>query len=77
MTCFGAGNEFGVYGGISPAINRDPLLVEAYYKLNVNEYFSLTPAVIYADKRLWFLTRMTNVYGALRATFQILEFEQT
>ncbi len=55
----GAGNEFGVYGGVSPSINRDPLLVEAYYKVNVNEYFSLTPAVIYADNDA-VLTRMTT-----------------
>ena len=65
---FGAGNEFGVYGGVSPAIDRDPLLVEAYYKLNVNEYFSLTPAVIYADNDSG-SDQDDNVYGALRATF--------
>jgi len=64
----GNGNEFGVYGGISPAIDRDPLLVEAYYKLNVNEYFSLTPAVIYADNDSG-SDQDDNIYGALRATF--------
>ncbi len=64
----GAGNEFGVYGGISPAVDRDPLLVEAYYKLNVNEYFSLTPAVIYADNDGG-TDQDDNFYGALRASF--------
>lgn len=65
----GAGNEFGVYGGVSPALDRDPLLVEAYYKLNVNEYFSLTPAVIYADNDTG-SDQDDNIYGALRATFK-------
>ncbi|MFK8186274.1 MAG: iron uptake porin, partial [Phormidesmis sp.] len=46
---FGIGNEFGIYGGISPSVSRDPLLVEAYYQVNVNEYLTLTPAIIYAD----------------------------
>ena len=65
---FGTGNEFGVYGGISPARNRDPLLVEAYYKIDVNEYFTLTPAVIYADNDSG-VGEQDNFYGALRATF--------
>ena len=66
---FGTGNEFGVYGGISPAVGRDPLLVEAYYKVDVNEYFTLTPAVIYADNDTGVGTD-DNFYGALRATFK-------
>ncbi len=66
---FGTGNEFGVYGGISPAINRDPLLVEAYYQIAVNEFFTFTPAVIYADNDSG-VGDDNNVYGALRATFK-------
>ena len=66
---FGTGNEFGVYGGISPARNRDPLLVEAYYKIDVNEYFTLTPAVIYADNDSG-VGEQDNFYGALRATLR-------
>ncbi|MEM9088050.1 MAG: iron uptake porin [Cyanobacteria bacterium P01_F01_bin.53] len=64
---FGAGNEFGVYGGISPNANTDPLLVEAYYQVNVNEFFTFTPAVIYADNDT--NDNGDNIYGALRATF--------
>ncbi len=64
----GGGNELGVYGGVSPAIDRDPLLVEAYYKLAVNEYFTLTPAVIYADNDTG-VGEEDNFYGAVRATF--------
>ncbi|MFK8181970.1 MAG: iron uptake porin [Phormidesmis sp.] len=66
---FGTGNEFGVYGGVSPAVGRDPLLVEAYYKVDVNEYFTLTPAVIYADNDSG-VGSDDNFYGALRATFK-------
>ncbi len=66
---FGTGNEFGVYGGISPAINRDPLLIEAYYQIAVNEFFTFTPAVIYADNDSG-VGNDDNFYGALRATFR-------
>ncbi|MGB3768318.1 MAG: iron uptake porin [Phormidesmis sp.] len=65
----GNGNELGVYGSISPAINRDPLLVEAYYKMSVNEFFTFTPAVIYADNDSG-VGDDSNFYGALRATFR-------
>ncbi|MEL7352621.1 MAG: iron uptake porin, partial [Cyanobacteria bacterium J06560_5] len=66
---FGTGNEFGVYGGVSPAVDRDPLLVEAYYQVNVNEFFTFTPAVIYADNDSDG-DSTDNFYGALRATFK-------
>ncbi|MEL6779635.1 MAG: iron uptake porin [Cyanobacteria bacterium J06597_16] len=66
---FGTGNEFGVYGGVSPSEFRDPLLVEAYYQINVNEFFTFTPAVIYADNDSDG-DNADNVYGALRATFK-------
>ncbi len=65
----GNGNELGVYGSISPSINRDPLLVEAYYKMSVNEFFTFTPAVIYADNDSG-LGDDNNFYGALRATLR-------
>ncbi len=65
---FGTGNELGVYGGISPSIARDPLLVEAYYQIAVNEFFTFTPAVIYSDND-GAGDNTENVYGALRATF--------
>ncbi len=64
----GSGNQFGVYGGISPNPVVDPLLIEAYYKIAVNEFFSFTPAVIYTDSKAG-TTDDTAVYGALRATF--------
>jgi hypothetical protein len=70
----GAGNELGVYGGISPVsplANRDPLLVEAYYQIAVNEFFTFTPAVIYTDNddSTPGGSNTDNIYGALRASF--------
>lgn len=65
---FGTGNEFGIYGGVSPAVGRDPLLVEAYYQISVNEFFTFTPAIIYADNDSD-VGQDDNLYGALRATF--------
>ncbi len=69
---FGVGNEFGVYGGISPVLSNpdiEPLMVEAYYQIAVNEFFTFTPAVIYADNDTG-VGEEDNFYGALRATFQ-------
>ena len=65
----GAGNEFGIYGGISPDEDRDPVLVEAYYEINVNEFFTFTPAIIYADNDSGGDDN-ENVYGAVRAQFK-------
>ncbi|MEL6350145.1 MAG: iron uptake porin [Cyanobacteria bacterium J06627_28] len=65
----GSGNEFGVYGGVSPALGRDPVLVEAYYEVDVNEFFTFTPAVIYTDSNAG-TTDDTAIYGAVRATFK-------
>ncbi len=65
---FGENNELGIYGGISPAINRDPLLIEAYYRLNMNEFFTLTPALIYTDSDAD-VDDDDNFYGAVRAGF--------
>lgn len=62
------GGNLGAYAAVSPNIDRDPLLVEAYYQLALNEYFTLTPAVIYADNDSG-VGDDNNFYGALRATF--------
>ncbi|MBE9061550.1 iron uptake porin [cf. Phormidesmis sp. LEGE 11477] len=64
---FGAGNQLGLYGTILPDDEDEPLVVEAYYQLGLNEYFSITPAVIYADNDSG--DDSENIYGALRATF--------
>lgn len=64
---FSAGSELGIYGGVSPAVDRNPWIVETYYQIAVNESLLLTPAVVYSnsdgDGR-----DTENAYGALRAT---------
>ena len=65
----GETDELGIYGGISPAFERNPLLVEVYYKFDANEFLSFTPAVIYADNDSG-IGDDNNLYGAMRATFR-------
>lgn len=62
-------DELGIYGGISPAFDRNPLLIEIYYKFDANEFISFTPAVIYADNDSG-VGDDNNLYGAMRATFR-------
>jgi hypothetical protein len=62
------GGNLGAYAAISPNVDRDPLLIEAYYQLALNEFFTITPAVIYADNDSG-VDDDNNIYGALRATF--------
>ncbi len=63
------GGNLGAYASIAPNVDRDPLLIEAYYQLALNEFFTITPAVIYADNDSG-VGDDNNIYGALRATFQ-------
>ena len=64
---FGTGNQFGVYGTSTSSDDFDPFVVEAFYEIAVNEFFTFTPAVVYADNDT--NDDGDNVYGALRATF--------
>ncbi|MEM6448800.1 MAG: iron uptake porin [Cyanobacteria bacterium P01_D01_bin.105] len=64
---FGTGNEFGLYGTSASSGSVDPLVVEGYYKVDVNEYLTFTPALIYADNDT---ADGDNFYGAVRATFK-------
>ena len=65
----GSGNEFGIYGGDTPHATVDTVLLEAYYEVSVNEFFTFTPAVIYTDNDSGSADD-TAVYGAVRATFK-------
>ena len=62
-------DELGIYGGVSPAFGRDPILIEAYYKFDVSEFLSLTPAIIYADNDSG-IGNDDNFYGVMRASFR-------
>ncbi|MEM6424684.1 MAG: iron uptake porin [Cyanobacteria bacterium P01_D01_bin.128] len=66
---FGAGNEFGVYGGVSPStLATEPLYIEGYLSIAVNEFLTLTPAVVYLDTDSG-AADDTGLFGAIRATF--------
>lgn len=63
------GGNLGAYAAISPNVARDPLTIEAYYQLALNEFFTVTPAVIYANNDSG-IGEDENIYGAVRATFK-------
>ncbi|MDB9527650.1 iron uptake porin [Oscillatoria sp. CS-180] len=61
------GSEFGVYYADLADYDDDPYMIEGYLAIPVNQYLTLTPAVIYGD--LGDGDDDENFYGALRATF--------
>ncbi|MEO0489133.1 MAG: iron uptake porin, partial [Cyanobacteria bacterium J06659_2] len=66
---FGLGNELGVYGGVAPSYTNDPLFVEGYYAIGVNEFLTITPSVSYLDPDGDGGITDTGFFGAIRATF--------
>lgn len=73
----GAGNTLGGYAGVSPffpngdiAEDRDPFVAEVYYEVALNEFFTLTPAVIYSDPNQPGDGFGDSLYGVLRSTFR-------
>jgi hypothetical protein len=69
------GSQFGVYyadlfNGLGTAANNnDPYLIEGYYEIPVNQFLTITPALIYGDLGLNTGVDDDNFYGAIRATF--------
>jgi len=61
------GSEFGVYYANIPDFDDEPYMIEGYWGIPVNQYLTLTPALIYGDLDN---ARGENFYGALRATFE-------
>lgn len=64
-----AGNDLGIYGGVDSSPDSDPLIIEGFYEVNVNEFFTFTPAVIYGDLDTG-VGDDEGVYGVLRTTFK-------
>ncbi len=63
------GSEIGVYYANLPTYaNEEPYMIEGYWGIPVNQYLTLTPAVIYGDLQDG-NGSTDNFYGALRATF--------
>jgi hypothetical protein len=70
---FAEGAQLGIYGGLLPQLvgaADNPIYVEGYYDLPINEFFSITPAVIYGDNKLTATTDDTVLYGVIRTTFR-------
>jgi hypothetical protein len=63
------GSELGVYYANLPTYaNEEPYMIEGYWGIPVNQYLTVTPAVIYGDLQDGGGST-DNFYGALRATF--------
>ena len=71
------GSTLGVYGGQAPTFDGDePFYIEGYYEVSVNEYLTITPAVLYAEDNSFNGSLNGNdsaddsLYGVIRATFR-------
>jgi hypothetical protein len=62
------GNVFGAYAGNS---TNGAFIAEGYYEIGVNEFLTITPAVIYGDLNSGVAgVDDTSLYGAIRTTFR-------
>jgi hypothetical protein len=64
------GSQFGVYYAnlFDTTAGQDPYMVEGYYAIPVNQFLTITPALIYGDLDVAGADS-ENFYGAIRATF--------
>jgi hypothetical protein len=67
------GSQLGVYYAdgysvVNAATGVDPYMVEGYYSIPVNQFLTITPAIIYGDLDVAGVDS-DNFYGAIRATF--------
>ncbi|MDJ0706805.1 MAG: iron uptake porin [Leptolyngbyaceae cyanobacterium MO_188.B28] len=70
---FVEGNTFGVYVGQAPSYEEDePFFAEAYYEMELNEFLSITPAILYAEENTINSANVesSSVYGTIRAVFK-------
>ena len=70
---FFEGNTFGVYVGQAPSYEEDePFFAEAYYEMELNEFLSITPAILYAEENTFNDPQVdsSSVYGVVRAVFR-------
>ncbi|MGF1568671.1 MAG: iron uptake porin [Nodosilinea sp.] len=71
------GSQLGLYGGQLPQLEdyaNNAFLVEGYFEIPVNQFLTITPAVVYGEANLrndgGTRTDDTSLYGVLRATFK-------
>lgn len=63
-----SGNSLGLYGGVASSPNSNPVVVEGFYSIGVNEFITITPSVIYGDLGTG-IGDDSAVYGVVRTTF--------
>ncbi|MBE7381400.1 MAG: carbohydrate porin [Leptolyngbya sp. SIO1E4] len=61
------GAQLGVYYADLPDYDDDPYMIEGYFEVPVNQFLTITPAVIYGDLDTG--GDDDSFYGAIRATF--------
>ncbi|MEL7314095.1 MAG: iron uptake porin [Cyanobacteria bacterium J06559_3] len=61
------GSQLAAYYSNLPDFDDDPFVIEGYWQLPVNEFLTITPAVIYGDLDVG--GEDENIYGAIRAKF--------
>ncbi|NER82359.1 MAG: S-layer protein, partial [Leptolyngbya sp. SIO1D8] len=61
------GSQLGVYYADLADYDDDPYMIEGYYEVPVNQFLTITPAVIYGDLDTG--GDDDSFYGAIRATF--------
>ena len=67
------GNTLGAYVGQAPSFDDDePFYAEGFYNIEVNEFLTITPAVLWAEENSFETNDAdsSSVYGVLRATFR-------
>jgi len=65
------GSTLGVYGGQAPDFDDEPFFIEGFYEVAVNEYLTITPAVLYAEDNDFNGDDVDDsLYGVIRATFR-------
>ncbi|MEL6602518.1 MAG: iron uptake porin [Cyanobacteria bacterium J06614_10] len=66
---FVPGNDLGIYGGVQSSPNSNPVIIEGFYTVNVSEFFTVTPAILYGDLDTG-ADDDEGVYGVIRTTFK-------
>ncbi|MEL7314096.1 MAG: iron uptake porin [Cyanobacteria bacterium J06559_3] len=61
------GSQLAAYYSNLPDFDDDPFVIEGYWQLPVNEFLTITPAIIYGDLDVG--GEDENLYGAIRAKF--------
>ena len=71
---FADGATLGAYAGQAPSYTEDePFYIEGFYDIEVNQFLTVTPAVLYAEENNLngdFDNTSSSVYGVIRATFR-------